>query len=388
MELSHEAGLAEAARPFKRKVFYLPGYDPRGARFYHQLYRSQAEAYGRLSGEAVSVSARKAGPGSTVEWTVANPAAEVATDYTLFAWDDIIRRSWIVNPVALFGRATRAYWNYLTRLDWPYVRTLPSGPLVTLAYPPLTAIFVPLAFLLLGTAVASAWLGIGRAALVGLAVALLAGYLVLHRLKSFWLLRFFIFNDELTREAGDPELDERLDLFADRIAAELADGDHHEVLLVTHSNGSILSVPLMERLLARSGGHLPDRFALLTLGHCIPLFSARRDGLGFHRQLAHVAAHRFRWVDIGYMPDGAAYSKVDPFGRHARERRVKLQQLSPRFFAFWSKAAYEKRRKNKYELHFDYLRCGETLSPIDHLSMTAGRRSLDEAIAAFRALGK
>jgi hypothetical protein len=28
---------------FKRKVFYLGGFDPRGVRFYHQLYREQAE---------------------------------------------------------------------------------------------------------------------------------------------------------------------------------------------------------------------------------------------------------------------------------------------------------------------------------------------------------
>ena len=38
---------------FKRKVFYLGGFDPRGVRFYHQLYRDQAARYTALTGEAV-----------------------------------------------------------------------------------------------------------------------------------------------------------------------------------------------------------------------------------------------------------------------------------------------------------------------------------------------
>jgi len=32
-----------AREKFKRKVFDLAGFDPRGARFYHQMYRQQAE---------------------------------------------------------------------------------------------------------------------------------------------------------------------------------------------------------------------------------------------------------------------------------------------------------------------------------------------------------
>ena len=36
---------------FKRKIFYLSGFDPRGARFYHQLFAEQAEAFGRTYDE-------------------------------------------------------------------------------------------------------------------------------------------------------------------------------------------------------------------------------------------------------------------------------------------------------------------------------------------------
>src|SRR3546814_18686335 len=61
-----------AMEKFKRKRFYLGGFDPRGVRFYHQMYCEQAESYARLSGEAVEVSARRSGPASSARWTVTN----------------------------------------------------------------------------------------------------------------------------------------------------------------------------------------------------------------------------------------------------------------------------------------------------------------------------
>jgi hypothetical protein len=75
---------------FKRKVFYLGGFDPRGVRFYHQMYREQAATYTRLSGEHVEVSARRSGPASSAIWTVTNNSAGVETDYEFLRWEDLV----------------------------------------------------------------------------------------------------------------------------------------------------------------------------------------------------------------------------------------------------------------------------------------------------------
>jgi len=373
------------ARPFKRKVFYLPGFDPRGARHYHDLYATEAATYARLAGETLHVSERGRGGPRIARWTIANETGGVATEYDFLVWDDIIRRAWVNNPVTLLLRSTRTYWNYFTRIDWARVARLPRGPLITLFYPPLSTLLIPLVLGVAGYALARVWLGTALSVAIALAVALGIGFWLLHRMKSFWLLRFFIFNDELTRSAADPEIDARLDSFAELIDRGL-EGDEDEVLLVTHSNGSILAVPLMDRLLARRGGAMPDKFTLVTLGQCIPLLGCRRDARTFHAELARVARGRFDWVDFGSAADGAAFCRVDPFAAIAEKPAVRLRQFSSAFFRFWSPAAYRQRRRNKYEQHFDYLRCGERLSPIDHVSMTAGRRTIDEAIAAFRAI--
>ena len=60
--------------------------------------------------------------------------------------------------------------------------------------------------------------------------------------------------------------------------------------------------------------------------------------------------------------------------------------LSPRFHLFYDPENYHGGWSNKYEAHFDYLRVGDRLSPVDFLSLTAGRRTLDDAIAAFRTI--
>lgn len=373
------------AQIFKRKVFYLPGFDPRGARHYHDMYQTEAATYARLADEVLQVSERgRAGP-RIARWTIRNETSDVATEYDFLVWDDIIRRGWVNNPVTLLQRSARTYWNYFTRIDWARVARLPRGPLITLFYPPLSTLLIPLLLALLVYGLARIRLGVPLS--IGLAVVLSLGlgFWLLHRMKSFWLLRFFIFNDELTRSAADPEIATRLDAFAEIVDRGL-DGDEDEVLLVTHSNGSILSVPLMDRLLARRGGAMPDKFTLVTLGQCIPLLACRHDARQFNAELARVATGRFDWVDIGSAADGAAFCRVDPFAALPTRPKVRLRQFSSAFFRFWSPAAYRLRRRNKYEQHFDYLRCGERLSPIDHVSMTAGRRTIDEALTAFRAI--
>src|SRR5690606_5790200 len=115
-----------------------------------------------------------------------------------------------------------------------------------------------------------------------------AAAFVIRKIQGFWLLRFIIFNDSLASNHPDPAIEQRLDEMASDINAAL-DEPWDEILFVTHSNGSILSVPILSRLLAVNGGRMPDNFSLVTLGSCIPLLGCRRDSTRFHDQLQHVA---------------------------------------------------------------------------------------------------
>lgn len=371
---------------FKRKVFYIGGFDPRGVRYYYQLMKEQVARWAAHTGEPATVSARRTVSPFRADWTIANPAQNVETDYSFLRWEDLVRRAWIKSPLALGRRMLLTYRDHRRQLDFATLRGMPSGPIKTLLFPPVATLLLPvviaLPLFLLGLIVLPWWVSL----IVALALGIAGATPLLQRVHAPWLLRFFVFNGDLAKPGGIPEIDERTDRFVAEIEAALDSGDEDEFLIVTHSNGSILGVSLMAKLLAKRGT-MPERFALVTFGHCIPLVACRKDATVFRDQLRTLAGHDFRWFDIGSPPDGAAYSFVDPMKLVGPETNPRLQMLSPRFYRFYSPETYHQGLSHKYAIHFDYLRTGDTISPIDFPSLLASARSIERSIAEFRKVG-
>ncbi len=369
---------------FKRKIFYLSGFDPRGARYYHQLLAEQAEIFNRTAGTDISVGKRRREPPHSAAWSVTDAGREVETDYIFLGWDDVVRTHWVKNPLALLKRSAIAYWNFTRLLDWPIVSTFPRGVRFAFYYPGVSAILLPILFGFLLWIPLTAWLGWRWGLLAAAAIGVAVGMFVVRKIQGFWLLRFIIFNDTLASERLTADVDERMAEFADQIGASF-DEDWDEILFVTHSNGSIMAVPIMERLLEARDGALPDQFSLVTLGSCIALIGNRKDSKRFHALLETVGQGDFRWLDIGSITDGACIAGIDPCISNARPRRARLFQTSPRWFKYCDPATYQARRRNKYETHFDYLRTFDTISPLDYIALCSSARPLQLSIDAFKA---
>lgn len=374
---------------FKRKVFYLGGFDPRGVRFYHQLYREQATRYTALTGEDVAVGGRRAGPDGAIvstQWDVANKTAGVAVDYEYLRWEDLIAKVWIRDPLPLALRAARAYWGHARCMQFGRMRRLRSGPVITILYPPLFALLIPLLLALVPALLLSLILPFWVGALVGIGISALLSGRLLAKLVVPWLLRFMTYHGALAAQGPGAELDARLDQFAARIAAEL-DGDWDEVQIVTHSAGTILGMSILRRVFAlRGGAGMPDHAVMVGMGQVVPVIGLRRDARWYHADLAALADKAFRYVDISSPPDGAAYYNVNPFRLVADQYAARVDMLSPRFHLFYRPENYHGGWSNKYEAHFDYLRVGDRLSPLDFISLTAGPRTVDDAVAAFRTI--
>ncbi len=370
---------------FKRKVFYLGGFDPRGVRFYHQLYREQAIVHERLTGEHIVVTGRHAGPASSAIWTVHNEAAAVDTEFEFLRWEDLIGKVWIRNPALLAWRSIATYWGHARFMDFRRMLTLRRGPVVTILYPPVLGILIPLAIALFAGLLLGLLLPWWVAAPVGLAIGVLASGRLLAKLVVPWLLRFMYFNHRLAAGGLGPELDARMDQFAARIAAEL-DGPQGETLFVTHSNGTIFAMTLMRRILALRGGKVPDNFTLVTLGQCIPVIALRADAHWYHADLRALSDQHFRLIDISSPPDGAAYFDVHPIKLVSESCTPDVELLSPRFHRFYDPENYHIGWSNKYQAHFDYLRVGDRISPLDFISLTAGRQTIGQAVLQFKAI--
>ena len=369
---------------FKRKIFYLSGFDPRGARFYHQLFAEQAAIYGGRTGHEIKLGNRRKLPPHSAAWTIRDEQADADTDYVFLGWDDVVRAHWVKNPLGLLGRSIIAYGNFTRLVDWSIVHRFPWGVKFAFYYPGISTILLPILFGLLLAVPLIGLLGWGWGTLASVVAGIAIAMFVVRKIQGFWLLRFIIFNDILASDRLPADVDDRMAAFADIIRASF-DEPWDEILVVTHSNGSILAVPIMAQLLDACGGKLPHNFSLVTLGSSIPLIGARRDSRRFRALLDKVGAGDFRWLDVNSITDGACIAGIDPCIGGSEIRRARLFQMSPRWFRYCDPASYQARRRNKYETHFDYLRTFETISPLDYIAFSTGARPLEQSIAAFKA---
>lgn len=344
----------------KRKVFYLGGFDPRGARHYYQLCLDAAKPQG------AQVSARQG-----EQWQVALEGT--TADYEFLGWDDIVRTAWIRSPLRLVWRVLGMYAAYLRHLRWGVFLRLATPPAITFLYPLALLILVPILLFLVGN------LLLPWPVAAALAVLLATG--ILHISKGLWLLRFFVFNHQVATE-NDPALEARLGQFAARIRASFAQ-EYDEVLLLAHSNGSILGTELLEKLHALGGW--PPHFRFVTLGQCIPIVSLLRTATRLHAAQAALAGRTLYWCDIGFPPDGACWARKNTFLPQQPGPGITLKLLSPRFFRYYQPARYRQLLRNKYQLHFAYLFSGDQPSPVDFIALVAGPHALPDSVAMYEA---
>ena len=89
---------------FKRKVFYIPGYDPIHPRRYRELYRAEAAAQAAISGYDITLSA-KTGPGG-YGWLVDSEIDGRSTraEFEVMLWSDLVRTSMRSGILATYGQ--------------------------------------------------------------------------------------------------------------------------------------------------------------------------------------------------------------------------------------------------------------------------------------------
>jgi pimeloyl-ACP methyl ester carboxylesterase len=326
-----------------------------------------------------------------------NDGQGVETDYEFLRWDDIVRKHWPRNELHILRELGFGLWTYFSsgalwrvlRTSWPpFITGLIPTFFVTLVYG------VALAAGLAGNAIfqklagGPGWLGyvLGVSIFAGVVQG---GRLLEKRINCHWLLRIYAF----TARQGLgrlPDLEARLDAFAERIVSYMRESKDDEVLIVGHSTGTIMAISVVARALA-----LDPRFAdgkqvsLLTVGGCIPMLSLLPQAKAFRDQLAAVAsASDIDWVDFTAPTDGACFALVDPVEAsglpQADDDHARPKLLSTRFVQLFTPQTYRKIRHDWYRMHFQYLMAGELAGDYDYFAITAGPLSLSRRYGAFR----
>ncbi|GAC1603638.1 MAG: hypothetical protein NVS3B2_08280 [Ramlibacter sp.] len=375
----------------RRCVFYVSGFDPKGAAFYYALYRQQAQLQSALNGMQIDVGPRQRLPGGNSFWDIRATTArgQVETHYEFMRWDDVVRAHWPKNELQL--------WRKIVTTTLLYLRTGALWKMFQLSWPIALAAFMPfmlLCGLAVGLPVAVAVTHWAVLALTGFeaaawacsalaAVALLGlGHLLDRRYNLSWMMRSFAFTARQARGQA-PELEQRLDAQAQRLVQQAQAGGFDEVLVVGHSSGSIMASAIVARALRQApqlGTAQSRPISLMTLGQCTPLLALLPQARLVREELATLGqAGPLEWIDFSAPPDGCCFALVDPLascGVAPAPDRPKL--LSPRFAEMFDQASYQALRRDKLHMHFQYLRAGQKPAAYDYFLITAGDQTLAE----------
>ncbi|NCO22578.1 MAG: hypothetical protein GW905_11405 [Rhodobacterales bacterium] len=382
----------------RRRVFYIPGYDPIHPRRYRELYRKESAAQAAISGYQIALKPRK---GARYGWQVAATieGRPVQADVEVLVWSDIVRHSMNTGILSTYGQLGRTAWIYivsgaLRRLMW-----LRKGPVIAALYP------VVMLLGQLALAMAVAWYGgqaVGAAlawglGALGLDIAPLLLRLSGHTLgfaAAVWLMRWFRARDgrffayylmhdyafsAATRGANPPALEARMAEFTAAIARAMA-SDADEVLVVGHSSGAHLAVSCIADLIRQ--GCVPANgpaLALLTLGQVIPMVSFLPEAQRLRADLHFLSARDdLTWVDVTAPGDGCAFALCDPVAVSgvAPEGQKWPLVVSAAFTQTLKPETWKALRWRFFRLHFQYLCAFDAPGDYDYFRITAGPQTL------------
>ncbi|SIP87784.1 hypothetical protein SAMN05421641_101147 [Paracoccus thiocyanatus] len=378
-------------RPFRRRVLYIPGYDPIPPRRYRELYRREGAEQARISGYGLSFGPRRDRTG--FGWGVAGDFDGTATqaEFEVLVWADIVQGSMGRGILATYGQLLRTAWTYIGSGALMRLMRLRRGPVIAALYPVAVLLAQLLASALFGALIGWVlgrlsglgwWLG-GPAALALTWAGLHLWRRIDGRIFAWYLMHDYAFT---ARHGGayPPALEARLAHFADRIAAVLAD-DWDEVLVVGHSSGAYLGVSVLADLIR--SGRVPaqgPRLSYLSLGHVVPMasFLPRADRLC--ADLRYLSARaELDWVDVTAPGDACSFGLCDPVavsGVEPPDRRHPLV-LSAAFTQTLSPQKRRALRGRWFRLHFQYLCAFDRPGDYDYFAITAGPLTLGRRFA-------
>jgi len=394
----------------RRRVFYIPGYDPIHPRRYRELYRTESAQQSEISGYDVEIAAKA---GENYGWQVEAciDDVEVDADIEVLVWSDIVRGSMASTIPATYLQLVRTAWTYISsgalrRLMW-----LRKGPVIAALYPVGMLILQLLVALGLGALAGNlvSWIltmiGQGMIGLLGdpgdLDFSIFeAGRRVVHVLVLLGVARFilqwfkkkdgkffayYLMHDYAYsahyKGANPPELEQRMTVFKDTIAAALRD-DVDEVLVVGHSSGAHLAVSILADLI-RDGGVSKDGPALgfLSLGQVVPMVSFLPKADRLRADLHYLSTRdELTWVDVTAPGDGCSFALCDPVavsGVSPEGQKWPLV-ISAAFTQTLSPERWSELRWKFFRLHFQYLCAFDRVGDYDYFRVTAGPLTLAE----------
>lgn len=352
------------------------GFDPRGVKHYYLTLKWEAQRRSRRGDCSIDVGRLRTAwnHGSHCHCHFDMGTAPVEVDYEFLSYTDIIesyfRKGLLLKLYHGIHAAFMLFFSGLffkfCRHTWPFA-LFSAFPVVTLVLGTLLSLILGGTLDTLATdAGAPAWLGKGLH-LIPLAAFLYAISRWDDRIFVLWILNIFSFIDE-TMHGRHPELDQRLGQFADRLEEVLRKNDCDEVIVASHSSGTLLAISITSEVIRRLQGINTPKLCLLTMGG--------QHNLAFHpeasrlrqemRELAETPS--LLWIDVFAPQDPITAGRFDPvkhLGLQPRERH-NPHLVTARFPEVLPSEVYRRVRYSFFRHHFQFLMANETGKGFDY----------------------
>lgn len=382
----------------RRRVFYIPGYDPMPPRRYRELYRTEAAQQAEISGYEINIQPNTETDNFGWNASANTEGHQVDAQIEVLVWSDIVRGSMNNSIPATYFQMLRTSWTYITtgalrRLMW-----MRKGPVIAALYPVGLLILQLLLSVIASAVLASLLLWALNFVLsfVGLNTSAVTPFIrwaiilggIYYGLRWFQKNdgRFFVYylmhdyaHSARWKGAYDPDLEKRLGAFKTTIKAALSD-DVDEVLVVGHSSGAHLAVSILSDLI-REGG-VPKKgpaFSFLSLGQVVPMVSFLPNAHRLRADLAFLSIQEeLTWVDVTAPGDGCAFALCDPVAVSGVAPPAKKWPLvlSAAFTQTLSPERWKELRWRFFRLHFQYLCAFDRPGHYDYFQITCGPHSL------------
>ncbi len=368
----------------RRRVFYIPGYDPIHPRRYRELYRKEGAAQAAISKYELALSPKTAS-GGPYGWHVNGSIedGQVEADFEVLVWSDIVRDSMDQGITATYLLLARTAWTYIGSGALWRLMQLRKGPVIAALYPVLFLLVQLVLALLLAWGlgmVLTIWLPSWSAVLGLLIVPPVLNWF---RKKDNKFFAYYLMHDyaysAASKGANPIELEARMAEFADRISEALSE-DVDEVLVVGHSSGAHLAVSILADIL-RSGRIKAEgpTLGFLSLGQVVPMVSFLPKAYRLRADLQYLSQQdALTWVDITAPGDGCAFALCDPVavsGVAPANKRWPLV-VSAAFTKTLTEARWAELRWRFFRLHFQYLCAFDRPGDYDYFKITSGPKTL------------
>ena len=379
----------------RRHVFHVAGYDPYDVAGQHRRFRRELAKFATTWGIAASASElRQDGPSASWSVTTRGPNWSVETTCEPLDWHDIVLADLARPAVPRFMHGGIAFADFVAsgtffryfakRFRYACFFLIPFVDVLLFA-----AVGAVAGYALAG---ALALAGIARAAAaVAIAVGVFVGLMewpgrrwrVAQGLADWIFARDYMYGRR-------PDIEARLDQFADRVIACARAGEADEIVIIGHSLGATFVVDLLARALQRDRdlGRHGLAIAIMTIGATIPKLALHPAGARLRECADRVAAEpSLFWVEYQAREDAISFYRFHPvllrsIGDHETVENPLIRRVQ--FHEMLTPETYRKHRWDFMRLHYQFVMANERRVVYDYFFALCGPLPLERMARAAR----